>query len=333
MADRLAPERTGLRDSRPAEFRTDWQIWGTEASIVVDRAEALPGARSIAAEVLSQVTAACSRFEPGSELSRLQRDARLSEGLPVSPILAELVAAALRVAADTGGSVDPTLGGDLMRLGYDRDLSELDPVDGEVNGVTFAVSAHRKPGWLRVRLAEGILSVPADILLDLGASAKAFAADRIAHRVAAELGSAVLVALGGDIATAGERSAWEVLVQDRDDDPAQQVSIGSGTAVATSSSQKRRWRQDGAIHQHILDPAFGTPVVPVWRSVTVAAPTCLRANALSTAAIVRGRAAVAWLSGQGADARLVDLAGDVITVGAWPRAEQESAATASGGIR
>lgn len=316
-----------LRDREPLGTRADWRIWGVDASLVVDRPDALSAALGVAEGMLAQVTAACSRFEQTSELSRLHGDRRLAEGVEVSPLLAELVAAALRVAAETEGSVDPTVGADLARWGYDRDFDALPP-HGEHDeqvapdaGFSVTVNAPREPGWRRVRLVGRRLSMPEGTVLDLGATAKAFTADRIAERIAGEFDTGVLVSLGGDLASAGTPAVggWEVLVQDLDDSPAQQVFLPAGSALATSSTQKRRWRHDGRNIQHIFDPAFGTPVVPEWGSVTVAARSCLRANALSTAAIVRGRGAAGWLAEQGADARLVDLVGRVITVGSWPR--------------
>ena len=69
---------------------------------------------------------------------------------------------------------------------------------------------------------------------------------------------------------------------------------------------------------HILDPRTGLPAEPVWRTVSVAAGTCADANAASTAAVIRGRAALGWLAGLGLPSRLVDATGAVFTVAGWP---------------
>jgi FAD:protein FMN transferase len=50
----------------------------------------------------------------------------------------------------------------------------------------------------------------------------------------------------------------------------------------------------------------------------VAAATCADANAASTAAVVRGRAALGWLASLGLPSRLVDTTGAVLTVAGWP---------------
>jgi thiamine biosynthesis lipoprotein len=120
----------------------------------------------------------------------------------------------------------------------------------------------------------------------------------------------------------GQPGQWQILVQDLPADPAQHISLASGYALATSSTQKRRWTHRGTDVHHILDPRFGLPAEPVWRSVTVAAPTCLEANAYSTAAIVRGHAAVDWFRAENIVARLVDRRGRIVTTGGWPTDNQ-----------
>jgi thiamine biosynthesis lipoprotein len=303
----------------PTTTRAEWEAWGLAVSVVVAEPGDVERATRIVTTVMAEVDEACSRFRPDSELSRLSR--RLPGGVAVSPLLAELVASALDAAEQTGGDVDPTLGLDLIALGYDRDFSHVAGAahtDSATGGVS--VMTERRPGWTRVVLDDGVLTVPADLLLDLGATAKAWAADRAAERVASTLGVGTLVSMGGDIATAGdvEGSGWEILVQDSPADPSQRISLSAGCGIATSSTQKRRWQKDGRALHHILDPRLGMPADPVWRSVTVASENCLRANMLSTASIVRGFGAVAWLEAMNVSARFVDSAGRVVTTSGWP---------------
>ena len=78
-------------------------------------------------------------------------------------------------------------------------------------------------------------------------------------------------------------------MQDLPDDVPQQVTLAEGAAIATSSSAKRTWRQGGELRHHLVDPATGRSATGPWRSITVVAPTCLRANVATTAALVRGR--------------------------------------------
>lgn len=317
-----APAAPEVAAPEPSQAHDDFAVWGLNARIVVSDPGRLGAARRIADAELATVTAVCSRFDETSELARINADPRRGGGILLSATLAEFVGVALAAAADTDGDVDPTLGGDLDRLGYDRDFATL-PSDG----VTVTAAHPRGSGWRRVSLDGRALVLPDDLRLDLGATAKAHAADRFAWRIAAETGTDALVSLGGDLATAGSSARlWEVLVQDLPEDPAQQVAVPNGAGVATSSTRKRRWRSGGQVRHHILDPRFGLPAPETWRSVTVAAPSCARANALSTASIVRGLRAVSWLGSIGADARLVGPDGSVVTTGNWP----EDAAPALG---
>jgi thiamine biosynthesis lipoprotein len=283
---------------------SQWPLWGTTARLVVSSGE-VGAARSIVERELAAVELACSRFRPDSEI--LAAAGRTSR---VSPLLAELVAVALDAARRTDGTVDPTVGAVLSGLGYDRDLALVTAA-----GAGPAVFA--APNWRAVKLRDRELTVPHGVTLDLGATAKAFAADRCA-RLVAETGTGVLVALGGDIATRGtapDGGPWRVLVQDGIDEPGCTVALPSGAALATSSTLSRQW---GTLH-HIVDPRTCRPAERVWRTVSVAAPTCVDANTMSTASVVLGARAVAWLRLRAATARLVPAAGEpIVTVGGWP---------------
>jgi thiamine biosynthesis lipoprotein len=159
--------------------------------------------------------------------------------------------------------------------------------------------------------------------LDLGATAKAWAADRAAAAAARANGCGVLVSLGGDIATSGPapECGWRIRVTDdhRSDPsaPGQTVHIHSG-GLATSSTAVRRWSHNGLSMHHIIDPATGTSVRTRWRTVSVAAARCTDANIATTAALVRGDSAPAWLEGLGLPARLLDWNERITTVGDWP---------------
>jgi thiamine biosynthesis lipoprotein len=80
----------------------------------------------------------------------------------------------------------------------------------------------------------------------------------------------------------------------------------------------RRWRTDAGDAHHLIDPSTGGPVDSVWRTASVCAASCLDANIASTAAIVRGSRAVAWLEGMRLPSRLVRVDGTVCHVAGWP---------------
>lgn len=293
---------------------------GTTVEVMVTEPQALPVAERVVREHLRAIDAAASRFRPDSELSRLQQ--RAGAAVAVSPLLFEALTVALRAAELTDGLVDPTVGRAVCALGYDRDFHVLDrdqPLPVEPAGPA--------PGWWRVRLTiDGGLrqvTVPRGVQVDLGATVKAWVADRAAAEAASDSGCGVLVGVGGDIAVAGPAPAdgWPVTVTDGQARsslaPHSTISIRSA-AVATSGIASRTWVRGGRRVHHIVDPRTGDVPELVWRAVSVAAATCADANTASTAAMVMGAEAPEWLARRRLPARLVGADGGVTLVAGWP---------------
>jgi FAD:protein FMN transferase len=289
-------------------------------------AEQMTSARRAVEAELWAIDAAASRFRTNSELCRLNRaDGRRTS---ISPLLLEALALGIRAAALTGGAVDPTLGGELRELGYDRDFDQLARVPA-TRPLQRAADRQRQSRWSRwaeIELREDPPSarLPTGVQIDLGATAKALAADRAAVAAHATIRAGVLVSLGGDISTAGDcpDGGWPIRVTDdhRCDTfgASQTITIRDG-GLATSSLAVRRWKHDGRDHHHILDPETGRPVDPCWRTASVAAGDCADANIASTAAVVLGERAPAWLAEHQLPARLVSVVGAVKLVGGWPQ--------------
>lgn len=288
---------------------------GTYVHVLVTEPALLDDAEALVLDGLADLDAACSRFRPDSELVR---STGAGGPVAVSPLLAALVEAALDVAEASDGLVDPTLGRHLRAAGYDRTFTQV-PQDGPE-----VVRLPASPGrWREVRVDERPdgwwLTVPTGLELDLGASAKAWAADWLAARVAC-LGTGVLVNLGGDLAVAGPvpDGGWPVEVSDRPDGRAVQVVAVEQGGLATSSTTARAWRRGGRPVHHVLDPRTGRSAAGDWACVSVAAASCLEANTASTAAVVLGAAAPGWLADRGCAALLVGRDGAEVRVGGWP---------------
>jgi thiamine biosynthesis lipoprotein len=307
-----------------------WEALGTSVVLLVEHPEALAQARAIVERELRAIDRACSRFRPDSDLQCVNAGA--GRFVSVDPLLIEAVQAALRAAVLTDGDVDPALGNALMLAGYDRDWSLLErpsPADGFGDAARPAIAARVTPGWRAIELdhERSAIRVPTGVRLDLGATAKAWVADRAAAAVHDATGAGTLIGLGGDIATAGTapEQGWRIYVTDDHrrvpGEQGQTISIRAG-GIATSSTTARRWRHEGRTQHHIIDPATGAPVAPSWRTVSVAAETCLDANIAGTAALIRADAAPAWLGQLGLPARLVSNDGAVRLVGDWPAQEE-----------
>lgn len=292
---------------------------GSVAVVAVSDPAALDTARAAVQRTVEQFDLACSRFRDDSELSAL--NAAAGRPVRVGALLLDAVREALRAAQLTEGDVDPTVGQSLIALGYDRDFDELQTPEARARAITIVPV----PGWHLIEVDEpaSTVRVPSGVLLDLGATAKALAADRAAAAAIQATGCGVLVGLGGDISIAGPGPAegWRVRVTDDHraglDAPGQWITLRSG-GLATSSTTVRRWQAGAQTAHHLVDPATGRPVATAWRTVSVCAANCLDANIATTAAIVRGERSAAWLRSLELPSRLVGVDGGVRHLAGWP---------------
>jgi len=303
----------GPTDAEPSA--ASFAAIGTTHRLLATDAGALEDAVGIARGYLDALDRACSRFRPDSEVSRLAVAAATEPATLVgSPMLVDYLEAARFAARISGGLVDFTVGSALISSGYDADLDQVKARAQFRQSVPGVVA-----GWQSVELAGNRITTPAGVVLDFGATAKAHAADMIARLLALQLPGGFLVNLGGDLATSGRTpdGGWRVGVEAADGSIRQAISI-TNQAVATSSTQLRTWATTtGQVH-HIIDPRTGRTAVSAWSQVTCVAVTALEANTASTAAIVRGEDAVAWLSDNGVAARLERPDGSVVCTTGWP---------------
>ena len=289
---------------------------GTTITVVVGDAESLAAASAIVKTEIREIDEVCSRFREDSELSRLNNLGGSGE-VALSSLLEHAIVAAIASAEMTDGLVDLTVGRRMEELGYTVTFKDM-PADAPA----LQLRVERVIGWRSLDydpLAHTI-RLPHGVALDLGASGKAWAADRAADAVAANLGVPVAVECGGDVAVRGPglEGGFPVRVSSDVDEPEwQDVAVFDG-GLATSGTTMRRWRRGGVELHHIIDPATGLPARTPWAMVTVAAATCVEANAAATAALIMGERGPAWLEGLSLPARLVDVRGGVHLAGDWP---------------
>jgi len=308
---------TCVAESPPLTARS-FQAIGTTATVVVqDVALADEAARLLTSEI-DAIDLACSRFRADSELQRLHDHA----GSPCE--VSELLFTALTVAWDaaerTRGAVDPTVGNALVALGYDEDLDLV-----RTRGATPPRALGRVAGYAHVQLdpANRTVRIPRGVRLDLGATAKALAADRAAAAVAQAVGSGILVSLGGDVAVSGLAPAggWPIGIAREssaaEDDVEQVVAITRG-GLASSAPAVRSWRAGPREVHHIIDLRTGDCAESHWRLVSATGSTCVEANVMTTAAIVWGDRALHELETIDQAMRLVRVDGEVFSVNGWP---------------
>ncbi len=239
-----------------------------------------------------------SRFLPGSELSRLNEDPRRE--VPVSPLLARLVAAIGAAGRVSGGLVDGTLIEPLETAGYAHDLGE--PLE---LARALALAPARRPahpsaarGWSEfgVDLRSGVVTRPPGLRIDSGGLAKGLFADVLAARLTRHRSFAVDCA--GDLAIGGRAgAARRVEVESPlDGSVLHAFELRSG-GVATSGIARRSWLDaDGRPAHHLLDPASGLPAFTGIVQATALAPSALEAEIRAKCALLAGpRAARAQL--------------------------------------
>jgi thiamine biosynthesis lipoprotein len=294
---------------RPDGAFVSWTDWTCTVALFVEEPSRLDEASAIVRSVMADVEQAASRFRTDSEVMALSDgDVHL-----LSPTLRALLLCALDAAEATDGAIDPTLGAVMTAWGY------ADAVPTEtVRTPTIEVS--RRATWrdVVVDLDVDTVQVPAGVVVDLGATAKAWAADTAADRIAEELATSCVVGIGGDLAVrCADGRRLPIAVAESEGANGDLLLFGAG-GVATSTTTCRRWATTGADAHHVMDPFTCRPVEGPWRTATVAAASCAAANHAATAALVKGAGAVRWLEGLALPARLVAQDGTVVSVGAWP---------------
>jgi len=226
----------------------------------------------------AEVEASATRFSAWSELSRLNDDP--TNPTVVSPLLARILGAAWMVRDLTDGLVDPAVGDDVIRWGYDRTFDDLGraavPTAPASRGV-WDIDARL------VRRTEGTR-------LDLGGVAKGWAAD-----AAVEAGYASVVSAGGDIRSAHPDT--EVRILGPDEDVVAVVGLGR-RALATSSTARRTWETtDGRAH-HLIDPRTGDPARSPVVSASAVTATAALAEGAAKAILIHGVDGLAWADAQ-----------------------------------
>ena len=281
--------------STAIEHEHGFDLFGTRVRLLVAApAEAPLDARIAALRVQARLTRihhALTRFEPESELSRLNQ--RAGATVPVSPTMSEAIAAALYAAQLSDGLVDPTLLPQIEQAGYAHSRVGLASAD-LATAIAAAperhsAGAHPAGTWRAIDLdaAAGTLRVPYGVQLDLGGSAKGMAVD-IAARMLAH-SPAFAVDAGGDIRLGGtDPGPRTVRIEHPLTGEIAHEFARAGGAIATSGLRTRVWRTAGGYAHHLIDPARGTPA---WTGVIQAsalAPTALEAETIAKAALLLG---------------------------------------------
>jgi len=266
---------------------------GREPGLLV----AMARARDIAVEIHRRL----SRFDPDSELCRLNADPR--ERVPASPLMRRFAAAVAAAGEQSSGLVDATCLPAVEAAGY---WQHWDPAAQFAAGPPPAPASGAQ-AWRAVRVEGDAVVRPVGVRLDSGGLGKGLAADLMAE--ALDGLDAWIVDCGGDLRVGGRTDRTRTIqVLDPFDAEAVLHAFHVGrAAVATSGITRRRWR-DG---HHLVDPRTGRPADTGVLQVTAVAPTGLQAEIVAKTAILAGpeHAARALVDGG-----VIVLAGGVVEI-------------------
>jgi len=275
---------------RTAMIRRQLPVMGTVAEIAVrhpDEAWARKAMEAAFSE-LRRVDATMSRFRADSDVGRLNAAPR-GTAVPVGDDTAEVLSAALLWAGASEGRFDPCLGrvAELWAV----DSRTAPPTSGQRAGLgtgshAASLEVERSTGLAHARLHDREAAV------DLGGIAKGYGVDLAARAMRDNGLFHALVNVGGDLVALGvdeDGDPWKIGVRspDHPDRIAHTLRV-SDEAVATSGDYLQYFEYAGRRYHHLLDPATGEPRRTAMRSLTVAAPSCLAADAGATAAFGAG---------------------------------------------
>jgi thiamine biosynthesis lipoprotein len=229
-----------------------------------------------------------SRFDPGSELSRLNADPRAR--VRVTSAMSRLAEAAVWAASETGGLVDSTLVAEIEDAGYVSDLGAPVPIADACTLVPERrpATASSREWWRELQVDGQTLVRPPGLRLDSGGLGKGLFADLAAEMLADR--ESFAVDCGGDLRLGGTYGgARKVDVASPFDESVLHSFDLSDGGVATSGIGKRSWLDpSGAPAHHLLDPGSGRPAFTGVVQVTALAPTALAAETFAKAALLSG---------------------------------------------
>lgn len=249
----------GLRRARP------WLGTLVEVSVAADLdTPALLAAVEVAYAAIARVHVAMSVHEPASELSRLNRSAHLA-AVPVSADVLTVLRVALSFAEDSDGAFDLVVGGRLTALGL---LPACD------------VTAAPQATWRDVLIDGDQLRFRQPLRLDFGGIAKGYAVDLAIEQLRAAGIAEAQVNAGGDLRVFGLSPQRIALRDPRAPSQWSQIVELDDQALSTSAP----YYAAGSSPSALIDPHSGNPYAGT-DSISVIAPSCLVADALTKVAL------------------------------------------------
>lgn len=250
--------------------------------------------RAAIRQQLDVVDQQMSTWKKDSELSRFN-DAEPETWHTLPPELFKVVEAALKLASDTEGAYDPTVGPLVNLWGFGPAVGRHEPPDP-----ASIKTMRERSGWQRVKMDPRSHQAyqSGGIYLDLSSIAPGFALDLIGKHLESQGIHDYLIEVGGELRARGAKpdgTAWRVAIQRPLDNDNAEGNITSQHVIALhdaslgSSGDYRHFFEDrGRRYAHRIDPRTGYPVDNAIASVTVMSALGIDADPLATALSVLG---------------------------------------------
>jgi thiamine biosynthesis lipoprotein len=309
-------------NSKLATVRRDSAALGTKVSIVARHADAAVAERATDAafaELAFLEHRLLSIYQPESEISRLNRDARLASP---HPFVVYVLRRALEMSRETVGAFDVTVQPLWETFAAAKRQGRL-PTEAEV------AAARARVDWQAIDIDDDCVRLQKPgMAITLNGIAQGFATDRVLATLRGFDVEHALIDIG-EHASLGESAAgdaWTVGIQHpRAADEHMAVADLDGRCLATSGDYATTFTSDRR-HNHVVDPRTGYSPTEL-ASVSIVAKTAMEADALSTACFVLGpdRAIDLLRRHPGSDALLVLKDGSTLVTPAFPLVEKGAA--------
>lgn len=284
----------GACEPRPQTITIDGKTMGTSYRVVIvsrDGGHDQQALREVVEDVLAQVNATFSNWDPQSEVSRINAD-RTGDAIALSADMIELFGQAQIVHSRTAGKFDVTLGPLIELWGFGAPGPGADVPSNEAIGNALTRVGQQRQ--LLIDPAAGTLQKRhPETTIYLAAIAKGTGIDKVSQTLI-DLGfDNFMVEIGGDLYAIGDGTAgqgWRIGIEEPDVDmrKVDRIVAVSDRGMATSGDYRNYFEENGIRYSHIIDADTGRPVVHSTASVTVLAENAALADAWATALLVLG---------------------------------------------
>ncbi|MCM1991670.1 FAD:protein FMN transferase [Oceanirhabdus seepicola] len=233
-------------------------------------------------DILNSIESNMSLNLDDSEISKINANSGSAE-VKVSPETFYVINRGKYYSSLSQGLFDISIG-PLVKLWSIGSENARVPTQDEIDATI------KKINYKNVLLDESTFSVELNdynMMLDLGAIAKGYAADEIVKYLKSKNINSAIISLGGNICAMGvkpDSTPWRIGIQNPFSDRGAHLGVikVENKSVVTSGIYERYIEQDGVRYHHILNPFTGYPMENSLASVSIIADNSIDADGLST---------------------------------------------------